>query len=546
MREPLSKTFSILAASGSKHAQQLILHALKQSEERIQTKALESLLHRGHTGDVVEIIRIYPQLNKQQHAIIARHGQDMSKSLRQSLLHGNADLVSNSLSMIRNLEIYAVFPTLLELTTRSDHAHGDEAIEAIRTLINRLYDHCQIGNGKSTADTYLRNAPEIKHEILTELDRSIAQFEQLQYPEDIIESILILGDVDSFACKKVLMQASRECRDLAGNMLMTSSHPGVMQYVMDSLSKNYPHSKVFSAMREREDLEFICHLLDWFPAKLTHIQTKNLKQIEEICWLDPYSDTLKLIPPQLQKNLIAFLIATGLPNSTKQSIHEWLARNGSAQGRQAASEIFSEIKSSAVQHIVLDALHNEDPEVAAWATGELRTQGIPAAFSLLVERLDSPQPEVANAAREQLEGFNLERMLGIIEYLSPRICIRVGELIKKIEPDSIKKLKRELMKPIQKRRIQALRASRALNWHLEILDQLNILVHDEDSQIRRVCAEVMNGVNHPSCLEALEHLLMDDSPRVRDAARKSIQKIDKQKTIPATSSAHELEQEATV
>ena len=137
-----------MSASGSKHAQQLILHALKQSDERIQTKALETLFHRRHTGDVVEIICIYPQLNKQQHTLIARHGQDLSKSLRQFLLHGNADLVSNSLFMIRHLEIYAVFPTLLELTTRSDHPHGDEAIETIRTSINRLYDHCQIGNGK--------------------------------------------------------------------------------------------------------------------------------------------------------------------------------------------------------------------------------------------------------------------------------------------------------------------------------------------------------------------------------------------------------------
>jgi len=523
MRDPLSKTFHVLSASASKHAHQLMMHALKQSDERVQTRALETMLNRGYTGDIVEIIRIYPDLKKNQHSVIARHGNDMSNPLRQSLLHGNDELVANSLSMIRNLEIYAVFPTLLEMTTRIDHGHREEIFETIRTLINRLYDHCQSGKGKHSANTYLRNAPEIKHEVLTHLDRIMANYENIQKPSDIIEAILILGDVDSFACKKVLMQASRECRDLAGQLLMTSAHPGVMQLVLDSLAKNYPHAKAFAAIRERNDLEFICYLLEWFPAKLTHLQSKNLKQIDDICWLDPYSDMLKLIPPNLQSNLVRFLLSTGLPYNSKLSIQEWLARNGSAQGRQAASEVFSDIKSSAVQHIVLDALHNEDPEVEAWATGELRARGIPAAFSLLVERLDSPQPEVASAARKQLEGFNLQRMLGIIEYLSPRICHRVGELIKKIEPDSVKKLKRELMKPIQKRRIQALRAARALNWHLEILDQINILIHDEDSLIRRICAEIMAGVDHPTCQEALEHLLLDESPRVREAARKSLQ-----------------------
>ena len=54
--------------------------------------------------------------------------------------------------------------------------------------------------------------------------------------EKIVEAILQLGQPEHFAVKKVLSQASAECRELSRHLLCTSAHPGVMQLSLDCMA----------------------------------------------------------------------------------------------------------------------------------------------------------------------------------------------------------------------------------------------------------------------------------------------------------------------
>src|SRR5690606_20621406 len=123
-----------------------------------------------------------------------------------------------------------------------------------------------------------------------------------------------------------------------------------------------------------------------------------------------------------QPKLVSLLKHTGLPERKKLRVMEWLIKHGETEGRQAAAEALAADSNQAVQDIVIDGLYSEDVEVQAWATGQLRSKGIPQAFELLIERLDSPVPEVQEAARTELGDFNLKRLLDLFDQIDRSTC----------------------------------------------------------------------------------------------------------------------------
>jgi len=185
------------------------------------------------------------------------------------------------------------------------------------------------------------------------------------------------------------------------------------------------------------------------------------------------------------------------------------------------------LDSAAVTGIVCSNLDSEDPEVQAWATGQLRTQGIPQAITLLLERLDSPLESVRETAREELGSFNFEYMLGLYEHLDLKVCKKAGQLIQKIDADCIPKLVAELTSPMRSRRIRAAHCSLAMGLHLKVVPALLGMLDDEDALVRRTGVEVLGDVPSSESLTALTRLMDDSSPRVREEVARSLDKLSK-------------------
>jgi HEAT repeat protein len=173
---------------------------------------------------------------------------------------------------------------------------------------------------------------------------------------------------------------------------------------------------------------------------------------------------------------------------------------------------------SMAQEIVTGGLESEDEEIQAWATHQLRSQHVPEAIGLLVERLDSPLPAVRAAARDELQGFDISIMLDHFEKISPAVCLRAGQLIRKIDLDCIDKLRKELESSIRRRKIQAARASVALGMHVELVPALISLLADTDPLVRRTGISSLATIQTAETIEALSGMLHDENERVRDEA----------------------------
>ncbi len=527
MNKSLKTTFSVLTSTSNVNAIAVMNTALDSQDDQSRQFAIEGLILRGSSRGQIELIRRLDSLSAEERAMLREHSRRLQHALKQGLINGDPNLQKQSLEAIRIVEQFDLMPTLHKLANDKDFTLADECGEVLSELVNRLYEHTHPDTDHSTA-AHVRGAPELRLNILTEMDVACSDFEHLRMPEKTVEFVLALGDPDNFAVKKVLVHGSTECRKLAVELFETSTHPGVMQLVIDSMNQNYPLPRAIETLQNRRDPEFICHLLRAFPSRLSSMQQKNFRQIESVSWLNPDDLLSGVVPAGLQPNLLTFLSATGLSNDDKVRIQEWIVRHGSPEGRLAAADVLAKMDESTVQDIVFDGLASGDADIQAWATGQLREQHLPAAFSLLIDRLDSPLDEVRDAARESLKDFNLEKMLSLYDHLDAKTCEKAGALMLKIEPNCAEKLIEELNGPIRRRRINAARAAQSMGIQKIVAGAIRSMLNDEETLVRRTAAEILATVPAPETLEALEHLKDDESARVREEAERSIEAIKQQ------------------
>jgi hypothetical protein len=531
MPDALSTTFDLLTSTENKYAVDVLISGLDVPNDAIKSQSALALIKRRGTRDTVEVIRKLRSLGPQVCNHFETYKPRVAGALNQCLRHGDDELQKNALDIIRATNNYELFGTLLDLLEQRDSGFTEFILPLFDEMINLIYENIHPDPDSPGSEKHLQNTTRIQRDVLVALDKACSDFDTLNHPELLIHAILVLGDPGSFAVKKIMSQAHSECRDLAARLLLTSKHPGVMQLPLDYMSQNYPHAKAFKIIGTRTDPEFICHLLRWFPKRLSDNQQKNFQQIESVAWLNPFSMKLDMIPAGLQKFLIEFVNATGLPGDHKLSVQEWVVRNGRPEGRLAAADVLSTMNTSMVHDIIFDSLDSEEGDVQAWATSQLRSQGIPEAFSLLVDRLDSPMEVVQNTAREELESFNVERMLTLFEHLDPTVCLRAGALIQKIDPDCIKNLQQELNNPISRKRIRAAKGAQAMGLHLAAISTFIEMLEDGDAMIRRTAVEILATIPTEESAHALRLVLDDSSARVREAARSALERIQNEGVV---------------
>jgi hypothetical protein len=279
------------------------------------------------------------------------------------------------------------------------------------------------------------------------------------------------------------------------------------------------------AFEKRGDPEFVQYVLRSFPKRLSDNQQKSFKQLTRVVWIKDELVPLDQIPPALHEALSHFVQSTGLETTYKIEVQKWLMLHGSVEGRLAASHALETLAPDSVRGYLCGGLESENEDIQAWATSQLRTQGVPEAIRLLMDKLDSPLPAVRDAARGELESFNIELMLNIFDHLDKHVCQRAGMLVRKTDPECNQKLLAELRNPIRRRRIRAARAAQALGLAREVYTGLLAMLNDEDTLARRTAAEVLISVPLPEVAAGLLELLGDSSPRVRETVEHSLDEL---------------------
>lgn len=525
MASSISKTFDLLAQSRNSHAINALILALDVEDDFIREQAVFALLQQQSARGLVEVIRRYAIHTPEVQKLLEIHSKALDAAVKQCLQHGDRELQYCGLEYVRQNNDFKQIPALVELfeNNRLVNHQPDLASQTLRHLVGRLYEHFLDRSVDSVySRSFLKNAKEIRRENLNALMHAAEHLQEFDRPEEIMESLLILGNVDDPAIRKILWHSDPEIRRLVEKVLRESKHVGVMQLLCDFTEVSYPNTKALEAIAERDDPEFIAHLLRWLPEHPSDLQQTNFKQLGEPVWLRAEQQEFSKIPPVLQTALIRLISLIDLDMVSRKQAQRWMLQHGTSVAKEAAIGMLRNLDNTEVAEMVLESLDSEDPLQQAWATCQLRAQHVPDAMNLLIDKIDSPLEEVREAARKELASFDVDFVLEHFEEFSPQVCPSVGKLLLKLDTRCLLDLSRAMSHPLRKRRMQAARCAHALQLHEELVPALTSLTEDPDDLVRRTSAEILATLSNPAARQALTSLVTDENVRVREVAIKAL------------------------
>jgi len=522
MADGVIKTFDALGRTNNSHALNVLILALDIPRDDIRQNAVKAILKQRKPEGHVELLKRYHLYKDETRNLLEPFSGSMNKAVRQGLLSGDKQLEANSLQFVRDHEAYDLVPVVLEmLEEEQKREHHRHCLEIVDELVNSLYEHA---HHTANETKYLRDANVIKLRIVSALERACQRTDISGY-EQLLENLFILGDLEVNEISKLLRSDGHPRRKYAEDLLRNSDHPGIMQLILDFMGLSHPSYLAFRCVSERDDPQFVCHLLRNWPRSLSISQRKNYKQVQSVKWLENNVTDLQYIPAVLHVKIMHFMNVTSVPRAVKLRVAEWIVGHSGEEARRYAADFLEELNPGRMHALIETGLESDDEEVQAWATSQLRVKRIPEAFTKLIERLDSPLRQVQQAAREELEDFNLRRILTLYDLLDPRTCRLAGELIQKIDPDTLEKLSQEMTGPMRSKRMRATQAAIAMGVQEPMLETFVKLLEDEDILVRRTATEVVGQIVDQRSLDALQKMVDDPNPRIREIAQKAIDRL---------------------
>jgi HEAT repeat protein len=202
---------------------------------------------------------------------------------------------------------------------------------------------------------------------------------------------------------------------------------------------------------------------------------------------------------------------------------KYVLQNGVAGGRRAAVEALVEFKGAQANELIVTALHDDDTAVQTAAVRQVRDRGIPDAMAMLLKLIGSPREVVREAARNCLKEYRFDAFLDTFDTLDQEARCNMGKVVKRVDPDALPGLVRELRTHSRSRRLRAVEMAIAMDAVPDVERELIKLTSDEDQLLRAEVLRALARSDSPNTRSALRALLRDPSAVVQGAAEQALQ-----------------------
>jgi hypothetical protein len=516
----LELTFQILAKTGNEAASSVLLAGLQSPHRAVQEGALRGLLaRRSHQGQR-ELIRRWDSLSDRWKSIVAETPGRICGAVRDAILGSDKELCENGCDAVLYLREYDLLPALINAAEDEANPHRDLAARTLLQLSELLYDELA-----SPRDYRRRRDPQlVRQHVLSHLEKSIRSFDAHKRRE-ILESFLTLTPRDSATLKCILQNPHDTCYLPLVNMLKTSPRVGVMRLVLNFLDDPHAPTSAINVLAHRGDAAFLSHLLKKIGYEPSAAARANLRRMESISWLLDGCRGLDEFDDAQQHAVIQLAMATSIKRLKVFEVVRYVLLNGTTGGRRAAVSALVEFKGYEANALVQQALSDKDPQVKAGALAQLRDRGIPGALTRLIAAADNPNPVVRQAAQRCLKEFDFRRYQKAFDILDEDVRYSTGFLVRKVDPDVLDLLQKELTAPVRLSRLRALEMLPYLNALSDVETIVVELMADDDHFVRAEAAKALAEAQSSTARDALRNALLDPSVIVREAAELSLQQL---------------------
>lgn len=516
----LATTFELLAETDNEAAVDLLILGLDSSVEAVREQALRTLLARRSPEGQRAIVRRLHAFSEEWRAVVLDGHGRLSLALRDAILSRDSQFCTNGCQAIVAAREYDLVQTLITALEDETNPYAELAGQTLLTLVESLYEELA-----GPRDYRHRRDPQLvrKHVHLS-LEQSVQRFSKHKRTE-VLEAYLLLASRDDALLKQVLMDPLHAAYRPLTELLSRSPRAGIVRLVLSYLDDAQAPSSALGLLGYRQDARFLELLLRRIGREPASAARTNLSRIEIIPWLRPDQKLILELDEPLQHSAVQMLVCSGMKRSVVLQTLSRVLREGKPAGRRAAVEALEAFSGADANLLVLHALDDADPLVHAAALKQLRPRSIPAALTLLVERLNHPQRQVKDAACACLAEFNFRRFLASFDILDDDVRRSTGQLVAKVDREAQSQLLEEIQSLSRRRRLRALSAAEAMDFVSQIEEAVcQRLLEDEDHLVRNAAAHALGQCTSARAQTALQSALTDRAPLVQETAAASLQR----------------------
>jgi len=529
----LRTTFEVLARTPNEAAAELLLPALDSSYAAINEGALRAIFDRRNAAGQREVLHRLHQVSEPWKAILDQARGRMSLALRDAIMDHDTQLCTNACQALVAFKEYDLMPALVSVLEDETHPHVKLAAKTLLELAELVY-----GELAAPRDFRNRRDPQVVRRNLTAtLELSVARYAKHQRKE-VIEAFLLLAHKDNETLKRLLTDPHHAGYLAIVDVLSHSHRGGILRLLLSYLDNAHAPSVCLHIIAHRTDLKFVQYLLARIGSDPSETVLANLRRIDSITWAKA-GRSLDELDGTVQAVAVRTILASNMKRLEAFSAIERLSKQGKDEGRRAAVAALAEFSGAEANAAVLGALDDPDPEVQAAAIRQLRQRGIPGALASLIDKLDSPQAIVRQAARDSLSEFTIQRLIAAYDTLDDDVRHSTGEVVKKVDPNTIPYLADEFASRSRSRKLRALDAAIMLELAPQMeANFINLLRNDRDHVVRIEAVRGLQQCTSAAAIEALRAARYDHSPLVEEAVQQSLAQIGKRGVSGDTTAVH--------
>ncbi len=517
MPTPLERTFEALARSRNDAATAVLLAALGSPDRAASEGAVLATVRRHSKAGHLAVLRRWNTLSPELKKAVDESEGRMGGALHDALLSADDQLFANACEVAHESGEYDLAPALIMVAELPDPVRSSAATRLIAEMVERLAH----ATSSEEPGGYSRHPETIRKSVLESLERSIERY-AVHGRRELVEAFVVLAGADSPALRSILEMPHHSCHQTVVDMLNLSTTPDVLAVLVSYMTTQDAPAAMRTVAARRTDAPFVMALLSMELAPPSPLLSKNVNRIKSFACLASAESVCKRLAPASQAAAMRLVAMCGAGDEAKLDFAAALLARGSELARVAACEALAGISGQRSNDLVLAALADEDGDVQAAATRQLRDRHIPGTMAKLIALVSSPHAAVQSAAREALTEFSFENFVARYETLDNDVRRQTGALVALVDVDAPLRLRQEMESLVRRRRLRAIELAEVMGLTPKVADVLVERLADEDHMVRAAAAGALSECTALDVRDALLAALGDQSFAVQSAARESL------------------------
>lgn len=517
MDDGLQTTLDLLAETENEAAIRVLIPGLDSRFRAIRHGALQAILARRSPAGHREVVARWHTIDSQERYFLEENHRRMMPALREAILDSDQQMCVNGCQAAVSFRQYDLIPTILNAL--EDTSQPQAAILG-QTLMDLADQLCRDLAASRQSGKH-RGRQMAREQAVASLELSIHRYGKHRRRE-VVEALALLAHRDNATLKQVLRDPYHPAFLALVEVLSRSTRGPILRLLLSYLEDPKAPSAALSVMAKRRDLDFAKHLLRKIGRDPSPGIVQNLKRIESVVWTQGSAELLDRLDDLAQEAAVRLVMLSGIPRASAFTVIEHLLLRGGRGGRRAAAEALEQFHGAEANALAIEALDDDDPEVQAIVLGQLRGRGIAGALGRLVGMLDSAHAVVRRTARRSLAEFTFPGFLATYDLLDDESRRSTGDLVKKVDPQTVPLLRAEMTSRMRTRRLRALAIARTLDLVALAEGSIVRLLEDEDHVVRAEAAAALAAGQSVASYDALGAATSDRSPAVREAAQASL------------------------